>query len=36
MKNIGIGKVRWSQEVKFGKILNVQSFRIQYSDKMKM
>ena len=25
----GIGKVIWSQEVKLGKILNVQSFRIQ-------
>ena len=25
----GIGKVKWSQEVKLGKILNVQSFRIQ-------
>ena len=29
MKNIGIGKVSWSQEVKLAKILNVQSFRIQ-------
>ena len=25
----GVGKVKWSQEVKLGKILNVQPFRIQ-------